>query len=185
MSARQFHFVGGSSGTWRITSMRTVVGEPLVAAPFLAITPGAVPAVDGTRWILSGVTSNDRYTTRGEKDRLRATQAAIGRPHANHGALIPIRKTGAWWGLTQDERRAIFEERSRHTQVGLRYLPAIARRLHHCRDLGDNQPFDFVTLFDFADADAGAFEDLVAALRETEEWQYIDREVDIRMVREP
>ena len=26
-------------------------------------------------------------------------------------------------------------------------LPAIARRLHHCRDLGESEPFDFLTLF--------------------------------------
>ena len=35
--------------------------------------------------------------------------------------LIPIRKNEAWWALAQDERRAIFEERSHHIAIGLEY----------------------------------------------------------------
>ena len=110
-------------------------------------------------------------------------QAALGRPDSTLAALIPIRKSAKWWALTQDERRAVFEEKSRHVAVGLKYLPGVARRLHHCRDLGEVEPFDFLTLFDYAKADAGAFDDLVAALRATEEWKFVEREVDIRLVR--
>jgi hypothetical protein len=62
-------------------------------------------------------------------------------------------------------------------------LPAIARRLHHCRDLGPDEPFDFLTWFEYAPADAGAFEDLVGTLRDSPEWRYVDREVDIRLAR--
>ena len=37
----------------------------------------------------------------------------------------------------EDERRAVFEERSRHIATGLAYLPGVARRLHHGRaDVG-------------------------------------------------
>ena len=106
------------------------------------------------------------------------------RPHATCAALIPIRKTAAWWALPQDERRHIFEESSRHVATGLRYLPAIARRLHHCRDLGEDQPFDFLTWFEYGPSDAVAFEELVAALRASEEWQYVEREIDIRVERD-
>jgi len=53
--------------------------------------------------------------------------------------------------------------------------------LHHSRDLGE--PFDFVTYFEYAPEDAAAFEDLVARLRETEEWRFVTREVDIRLER--
>jgi hypothetical protein len=66
----------------------------------------------------------------------------------------------------------------------MKYLPAIARRLHPCRDRAEPQPFDFITLFDYTKADANAFEDMVAELRTTEEWKYVEREIDIRMVRE-
>jgi chlorite dismutase len=92
-----------------------------------------------------------------------------------------LSKTLAWWNLSQDERREVLEERSHHIATGLRYLPAIARRLHHGRDLGE--PFDFLTWFEYAPQDAGAFERLVALLRATEEWNYVEREVDIRLTR--
>ena len=101
---------------------------------------------------------------------------------AKRAALIPITKSAEWWELAQDERREIFEERSRHTATGLRYLPAIARRLYHCRDLGE--PFDFLTWFEYAPSDADAFEELVGLLRATEEWRYVVREVDIRLSRD-
>ncbi|MFL6711566.1 MAG: chlorite dismutase, partial [Sulfurifustis sp.] len=72
----------------------------------------------------------------------------------------------------------------KHVVLGLEYLPAIARRLHHCRDLGTAEPFDFLTWFEFAPAYAPAFDELVGRLRETEEWRYVEREVDIRLRRE-
>jgi hypothetical protein len=184
MNPRLFTFVGGNSGLWTVTKNKAVTGEGLADVKKLDIVNAAFAALPGgAGWMLRGVTSNERYTTRPEKEQLVATQAALGRPEATHGALIPIRKNAAWWKLTQDERRAIFEDRSSHVKIGLKYLPAVARRLHHCRDLGENEPFDFLTLFDFAKADANAFEDMVAALRATEEWKYVEREVDIRMER--
>jgi len=46
------------------------------------------------------------------------------------------------------------------------------------------EPFDFLTWFEYAPQDAGAFDELVGRLRATEEWAYVDREVDIRLTRE-
>jgi hypothetical protein len=86
---------------------------------------------------------------------------------------------GTWWDLPQDERRAIFEERSRHVADSMKYMPAIARRLYHARDLGE--PFDFLTWFEHAPRDTDLFEDLVRMLRATEEWMFVEREVDIRL----
>jgi len=137
---------------------------------------------DGSaEWVLRGVTSNERYVERPERTALVAVQQPLGRHDATRAALIPIRKTAAWWELTQDERRAILEEQSSHIAVCLEYLPAIARRLHHGRDLGED--FDFLTWFEFAPSDAGAFEELVGRLRDTEEWSYVEREIDIRLTR--
>lgn len=79
--------------------------------------------------------------------------------------------------------RAIFEERSHHVTIGLKYLPAIARRLHHCRDLAEIEPFDFLTLFDYTQESESAFNDMLAELRTTEEWKFIEREVDIRLIK--
>jgi hypothetical protein len=92
-----------------------------------------------------------------------------------------IGTTSAQWALTQDERRELFESRSAHIATGLRYLPAVARRLHHGRDPGE--PFDVITWFEYAPSRASAFEELVGELRRSEEWKYVVREVDIRLVR--
>ncbi len=135
--------------------------------------------------MLRGITSSERYVTGEEKQQLAAKQPCLGRPEATCAALIPVRKTAAWWGLAQDERRRIFEEGSSHIKTGLKYLPAVARRLHHRRDLAEDEPFDFLTWFEFAPSDSGAFDELVAELRVSEEWTYVDRESDIRLMREP
>lgn len=185
MTARLFNFVGGDSGRWRVISLSAIVGEPLPAVERLDIASGATPApANGVAWVLRGITSNERYVIRREKEALVDRQALLDRPMATHAALIPIRKSDAWWALTQDERRAIFEDRSKHLSIGLRYLPAIARRLHHCRDIGEAEPFDFLTLFDFSPSDASVFDDLVAELRASEEWKFVEREVDIRLTRD-
>lgn len=184
VNPRLFTFVGGKVGAWSIVQVKAVAGDPLPVAERLDVVHRAVPAMpDGAKWVLRGVTSNVRYITRAEQDLLVAKQADLGRPEATRAALIPIKKNVAWWALPQDERRRIFEESSRHIQTGLEYLPAIARRLHHCRDLGEAEPFDFLTWFDYAPEHAQAFEELVAELRATEEWKFVEREVDIRLAR--
>ena len=182
--ARLFTFVGGTAGPWEVVSQRPVVGDAWPAVERLRIVPGPVPQEEDG-WRLRGVTSHDRYVTRAEKTRLLAVQPDLGRPQATAAALVPIRKSAAWWALTQDERRAIFEESSRHIRIGLDYLPAIARRLHHCRDLGHEEPFDFLTWFEFAPADAVAFDELLHRLRETEEWRFVEREVELRLRKTP
>jgi chlorite dismutase len=184
MNPRLFTFIGGNTGPWTVIHFKTVTGSPILEPKKLEIVNGPVAALPvGAQWLLKGVTSNVRYLERDEKVQLDSKQPALGRPEATHGALIPIRKNAKWWNLTQNERRAIFEDRSHHTATGLKYLPSIARRLHHCRDLETCEPFDFLTFFDYAKADSTAFEDLVAALRATEEWKFVDREIDIRLIR--
>lgn len=140
------------------------------------------PAPPEASWLLRGVTSNERYVTRQEHAALAARQPALGRPEALSASLIPVRKTARWWDLSQDERRAILEERSKHIAIGMEYLPGVARRLHHSRDLGE--PFDFLTWFEFAPAQASAFDELLQRLRATEEWTYVEREIEINLTRE-
>ncbi len=176
-----FNFTAGAAGPWCIARIDAVTGEGLLSAARLEVSAGEA---SGGAWTLRGVTSNSRYTTSAETAALTAKQEGLGRPHATRAALIPIRKTAAWWSLAQDERRAILEERSRHIAIGLEYLPQIARRLHHCRELGDNEPFDFLTWFEYAPEHEAAFDALVKRLRATEEWRYIDREVDVRLMRD-
>lgn len=145
-----------------------------------AISPRGLPP--NTSWQLTGVASHLRYAERAEKTALTAVQAGLGRPEATCAALIPIRKSPGWWELTQEERRRIFEDQSRHIANSLKYLPAIARQLYHCRDLGE--PFDFLAWFEYAPEHAGMFDELVGTLRATEEWSFVEREVDLRVERE-
>lgn len=185
MTSRLFSFVGGNTGPWRVTSARAVVGEPLAQTARLNVVSDLVAEANSTPgWVLRGITSNERYVVRPEKTQLLAKQQGLGRPEATCAALIPIRKSAAWWALTQDERRAIFEEQSHHTRIGLQYLPAVARRLHHCRDLSDGEPFDFLTWFEFAPQHEDSFDQMLTELRASPEWTYVEREVDIRLIRD-
>lgn len=177
-------FVGAETGTYRVLRMNAVVGQPL--APVAAVSSFPVhlsaAAVPGAAWVLRGTHSAVRYVERAESETLRLIQPPLGRPDCSHAALIPIRKSDAWWNLAQDERREIFELRSNHIASCLKYLPAIARRLHQSRELGE--PFDFLTWFEYAAEHVDVFEELVQLLRASEEWKYVDWEVDIRLVRD-
>ena len=172
-------FSGIARGGWRVTQSVPVSGEGLPDASYVAISEGQAAPAGGALWTLSGVTRNLRYTTTDEKSRLASMSAPLGRAEATRAALIPIRKSPAWWELAQDERRKVFEERSRHIAIGMDYLPAVARRLHHCRDAGE--PFDFLTWFEFPAAAEADFNRMVEQLRATEEWRYVVREIDIRL----
>jgi len=166
--------------------MNAIAGELLPAARRLEITSGPeIPSNPQAAWILRGITSNERYVDREEKGRIVAKLLGLGRPEATRAALISIRKNAAWWALTQEERLGIFKEQSHHTQLGLRHFPELARRLHHCRDLSEHEPFDFRSWFEYDPAQEAKFNGLVAALRASEEWKYVDREIEIRLVREP
>jgi hypothetical protein len=177
------NFVAGSRGKWKIDRITSVRGDTLPSAGRLDMIEGTeLDDNPDTQWSLRGFTSNPRYTNRSELTSLVARQEDLGRPTSLHVALIPIRKRSAWWGLPQDERRIIFEEQSHHVRIGFEYLPSISRRLHHSRDLG--QPFDFLTWFEYAPEDSSAFEQLVARHRRTREWSFVDREVDIRLIRD-
>lgn len=178
----RYAFIAGDAGDWRIVSSSPVRGPALPAAQ--AVDLMMADRCDPSRpaaWALHGVISNLRYASRDEVTALQSVQEKLGRPAARRAALIPIKKTAAWWALAQDERRAIFETCSRHTAIGLEYLPAIARQLFHARDIGE--PFDFLTWFEYAPEHGPQFEDLVARLRSRREWSFVEREVDIRLER--
>lgn len=170
-------FSGGAVGAWSVVRLASVRGPSLT--PVARIDKGAAPAA-GASWILSGVTSNLRYTNSTEKRVLDATPSVLGRPAATRAALIPITKSAAWWALAQDQRRAVLEEQSRHIAIGSEYLSAVSRQLVHCRD----QPgavFDFLTWFEFAPADEARFDELLGKLRASPEWQFVEREVEFRL----
>ena len=176
-----FNFIGDDVGEWKVSSIATLKGSPITTvAHIIKVASDLVQSKTGI-WTLKGIISNLRYTEKVDKDKLVAIQEDLGRSNATLAAFIPIRKSESWWDLAQDERRKIMEIKSQHTQTGIKYLPAIARKLFHSRDIGE--PFDFLTWFEYASADADTFEELLYELRKTEEWKYVDREIDIRLMK--
>ena len=175
MSSRFFSFIAGRTGAWQIESIDIVKGATLTPAARLEIVnENVVPPPTNASWCLRGVTSYERYVVGAERQALERVQPPLGRKEATRAALIPVKKSAAWWRLSHDQRREVFEERSAHIATGLKYLPAVARRLHHSYDLGE--PFDFLTWFEYAERDAAALEQLVKLLRATPEWDYVERE---------
>jgi len=175
-------FVAKDSGPFEIERISAISGDELAFATHLAVhhEPVGLSHPRGA-WVLRGVTGHVRYVERAEKTQLDPASPALGRPEATCAALIPIRKSAEWWALPQDERRAIFEQRSRHIADSMKYLPRIARRLYQARELGEH--FDFLTWFEFAPEHEAAFDELLAMLRSREEWSFVEREVEIRLRR--
>jgi hypothetical protein len=124
---RLIRFVGGSVGVWRVLAIHSVLGDVLPQVERVALCGGNEALPLESKWTLSGVTSNVRYVERSEQKELASKQAPLGRSEATMAALIPIRKTMAWWNLTQEERRSIFETKSHHIVEGIKYLPSVAR----------------------------------------------------------
>ncbi|TAL56046.1 MAG: chlorite dismutase [Nanoarchaeota archaeon] len=176
-------FCGGQSGTWKVLSLHTIIGQPLESVNRIEIV-NARQFTDTTnyKWLLRGVTSNLRYTTRDEKVILDKTPSILDKPQSTYSVLIPIKKSNEWWSLTQDERRKIFEDKSHHISFSSKYLSVVARKLYHSKDIGEE--FDFLTWFEFAPEHSNQFDELVNYLRGTEEWKYVTREIDIRLMRD-
>jgi hypothetical protein len=104
---RLIRFAGGQSGVWRVLAIRPVLGDTLPEAERVAVCRGDEPSPLKSQWTLSGVISNVRYVERPEQQELTLKEAPLGRSEATLAALIPVRKTAAWWNLTQEERRSI------------------------------------------------------------------------------
>lgn len=137
-------FAGGGSGTWRVISLQPVKGEPLPHVPYVSVLEGvsaaaAAPAAapspcdaeaaerssgsgssggsSSSAWVLHGVTSNLRYTSGEELAAMVAVQEGLGRPAATLAALIPIRKSPAWWALPQVLQQLPHMQRPRNAGV--------------------------------------------------------------------
>lgn len=178
MAVKGCTMFGGSQGPWRTIAQRTVTGAGL--APITHLHVGALDddGFYGESWKLRGFISNVRYVEQVERRQLVARQEGLGRVDATYAALLPIKKTQAWWDMSQDERRHIFEDQSKHIEANMKYLPAIARQLYHSRDIGEE--FDFLTWFEFRPEHVGLFDEMIQGFRESLEWKYVDREVDLR-----
>src|SRR2546427_782132 len=104
-------FVGGNVGSWRVLRVDPVIGVPLAWISRLEVTEQEAQPPPGN-WVLRGVTAFDRDVPSAERSLLEARQEGLGRQSATSAALIPIRKSAAWWDLPRTERCAAFGRRS-------------------------------------------------------------------------
>jgi hypothetical protein len=96
---RLVRFVGGKTGIWRVLAIHPVQGDVLLPVERIAVCRGEEPSPLESKWTLSGVISNIRYVERPEQQELTLKQAPLGQSEATMAALIPIRKTAAWWNF--------------------------------------------------------------------------------------
>ena len=101
-------------------------------------------------------------------------------------AVTPMNKTEAWWQMDFLHRESFFLPRydadenmavKGHALASAAGVPHINRRLVHAPDgYGLAGNYDFVGYFEFTEADAPVFRQVMASLRDTEqnpEWKYV------------
>ena len=156
-------FVGGTDGVWRIDGILAQRGESLAPAAHLAVIEGDEAEEATGRWVLKGSNATD-----GD-----GGHTPLGRPEARGASLIAVRMSPEWWAMPEDQRPSVFEE---HPPPA-----AIAGRLHRCHDV--TEPFDLLAWFEYVPDEQSSLDELLGRLRETEQWTFVEREVDIRVTR--
>jgi len=180
---------GGRVDRYRVDAVERRVGAGVAGvepgATLLRVeAPGPLPPL-GRGFQAAGVVQHVLYTDADRRKELAAISAGERGPRA---VLIPIAKNDAWWALAQDERDRFFRstgERPGHVEIGVRHARTIFRRLYHAR-YQPGSAWDFLTYFEFADADRDGFRALLGALRDpalNPEWSFVERETEIWMTR--
>ena len=138
---------------------------------------------------LSGCTQHLHYTSDMQRERLVAISAKeIPAAEKPVTVLIPIRKSDAWWSMGQNARAEFMNGAAAHrghTAIGEEYAALIFRQLLHARYLDSSKkPYDFLTYFEFRDADREWFKGLLNRLRDeaiNPEWAFVEMEQEIWM----
>ncbi len=159
-------FVAGFDGRWMLEGMSAPVGDPLPPAARLAVVEGPEAETADGRWVLRGVVS-------GQGEDARADQLPLGRPEARCAVLLAVRMTPEWWERAEEDRRAL--------SATIEHGPAISRRIH--RALDRDAPFDVLTWFEFPPDQQPEVNDMLTGLRESHEWPFVERAVQIRLIR--
>lgn len=102
------------------------------------------------------------------------------------GVVTPQRKTPEWWAMDWMRRESFFLPRYDahgkmvalgHALASAAGVPCITRRLvHHPDGYGLGNGYDFIGYFEFADADAPVFREVMAGLRnrtQNPEWAFV------------
>ncbi len=131
-----------------------------------------------------GVTRQLNYTDEETLQRLKdhAPKRGTGKEQPN-AVVFPLSKTPEWWALTQEKRQSYFfknpgrfgKHHLGHNEIGFKYIDRIYRKLYHSRFIDPGQ--DFVTYFEYANADSDTFDALLSGLRNetlNPEWAYVE-----------
>lgn len=176
-----YNYIGGRTGAWEVTELTANHGSPLARVSHLDITNGPLERIPAsTVWVLQGLVRSTRHVIR-EEHETRDSKRRNGMAEATCAALIPIRKSAAWWALDKLARLEMTQLSSWSGLPGQQFLSAVVRRLQNGRDLSGQ--FDEVTWFEYAPRDASVFNDLLAAWRASDEWKYVERDCDMRLTR--
>jgi len=102
------------------------------------------------------------------------------------GVVTPQNKTPEWWAMDWMRRESFFlpryDDRGKiiaqgHALASAAGIPCITRRLvHHPDGYGLGTGYDFIGYFEFAEADASVFREVMAGLRnraQNPEWSYV------------
>jgi hypothetical protein len=102
------------------------------------------------------------------------------------GVVTPQNKTPEWWAMDWMRRESFFlpryDDRGKmvakgHALASAAGIPCITRRLfHHPEGYSVGTGYDFIGYFEFADADAPVFREVMAGLRDrgqNPEWNYV------------
>jgi hypothetical protein len=147
--------------------------------------PGGSPK--GSVETLAGVMRPRSYTSHAMTEFAYAHAMAPG-PGDKYAmaAVTPMNKTDDWWQMDFLHRESFFLPRydenevmvaKGHALASAMGVPGINRRLVHAPDgYGLEGSYDFVGYFEFAEADAPVFREVMAGLRDTKqnpEWKYV------------
>jgi hypothetical protein len=174
----------------RVTPIRGTPSVTVdVGATLLRVEVNAVWSAGTPSPLFRGVVRHQDYTTSADRSTLVGSRTPPALAPDTRAVLIPIRKTSAWWALPANERAAQFQRRPNHpghTEIGAKYIDRIYRKLYHTRYAVETTDHDFLTYFEFEKSHEPAFDELLAKLRDVNvnpEWEYVDREYEIRMRR--
>ena len=146
-----------------------------------------IGSLRGSVETLAGVQRPRSYTSHAMVQFAYAHALAPG-PGAKYqlAAVTPLNKTAAWWEMDFMHRESFFLPRydenenmivKGHTLASAAGVPNINRRLVHAPDgYGLEGSYDFIGYFEFAEADAPVFRQVMEGLRDTvqnPEWKYV------------
>jgi hypothetical protein len=167
--------------------VRLECAAPQPLDTFAGALRALIEARGGSIYERSGVAKPRSYTSHAmaQYAYAHALAPASGRRHAL-GVVTPQNKTREWWSMDWMRRESFFLPRydaggrivaKGHALASAAGVPCINRRLvHHPRGYGLGEGYDFIGYFEFAEADAPVFRQVMAALRDTAqnpEWDYV------------